>query len=222
VKVRPVVDTRNCEQCGAVFAPPREHARFCCARCRAAWNREQAGDPAADAIALRWSVAAMTETMERLPTMRAWDRPRAVAAIGEAVWQVTLVDATLVRHHPDTYNRIVASQPPVQRALVEETLAGLRFVRNHIGREATLAGFIASGGPSAAGGRITNWTWNSVPEPALASLAPRRQAWELARYRAYQEHLAGHTIGHTFGRVTAFLKLAAASALSITDTSARA
>jgi hypothetical protein len=207
--------TRNCEQCGAVFAPRREHARFCCARCRATWNREHSGDPAADASALQWSVTAITETMERLPMIRAWDRAAAVAAIGEAVWQITLVDATLVRHHPDTYDRLMASQTAVQRGLVEETLAGLRFVRNHIGREASLAGFIQADGPRAGWRRVTNWTWRPVPEPALALLAPPRQEWELARYRAYQAHLAGQTIGHTFGRAANFLGLAAAIALSV-------
>jgi hypothetical protein len=42
------------------------------------------------------------------------------------------------------------------------------------------------------------------------------------RYRAYQAHLAGHTIGETFGKVTAFLKLAAADTPAITDASAHA
>jgi hypothetical protein len=217
-----VAETRTCEQCGAVFAPRREHARFCCARCRARWNREHSGDPAAGASALQWSVTAMTETIERLPSVRASDRTRAFAAIGEAVWQVTLVDATLVRHHPDTYDRILAGQDPARRRLTERTLAGLRFVRNHIGPEASLAGFIQPGGPGARHGRITSWTWKPVPDPALASLAPRGRAWELARYRAYQAHLAGQPIGQTFGQTAAFLNLAAADALSITVTGAHA
>ncbi len=33
----------------------------------------------------------------------------------------------------------------------------------------------------------------------------------MTRYRAYQAHLAGHTVGETFGRATAFLKLAGAN-----------
>jgi hypothetical protein len=44
----------------------------------------------------------------------------------------------------------------------------------------------------------------------------------LARYRAYQAHLAGQPIGTTFGRTAAFLNLAAADALSITGTGAHA
>ena len=90
---------------------------------------------------------------------------------------------------------------------------------NRIASEADLAEFIEPGEPgSGAGdGRITEWVWKPVPEPALASPSPRGQAWEMTRYRAYQAHLAGHTLGEVFGRATAFLKQAAANAHSITD-----
>jgi len=219
-----VADSRNCEQCGTLFAPRREHARFCSARCRAAWNREHIGDLKAGVSALQWSITAMSDSTGRLPRVRAGDRPRAFAAIGEAVWRVTIVDATLVRHHPAAYDAVLAGQAPAERRLIEESLAGLRFVRNRIGGEADLAEFIEPGvpGPGAGKGRLTGWTWKPVPEPALASLPPRAQAWEMSRYRAYQAQLAGHTIGETFGRAAEFLKLAAANALSATDISAQA
>jgi hypothetical protein len=158
----------------------------------------------------------MTETIERFATVRAGGRARAFAVIGEAVWQVTLVDATLVRHHLDTYDDVMAGQSPAQRRLIEETLAGLRFVRNHIATEASLAEFIEPGGSGVRQGRITNWTWQSVPDPAPAFLTARGRVWELARYRAFQAHLAGQPIGETFGRASAFLNVVAASALSIT------
>jgi hypothetical protein len=199
-----------------MFVPRREHARFCCVRCRAAWNRERAGDSAAGARALQWSVSAMTETIERLSAVARWDRSRAFTAISEAVWQVTLVDATLVRHHLDTYDQIMARQDPAQRLLIEQTLAGLRFVRNQIGSEASLAGFLWPGGAGAGWGDLTGWSWKPIPEPALASLAPRGRTWEQARYRAYQACLAGQPIGQTFGRAAEFLNLAATGALSIT------
>jgi hypothetical protein len=219
-----VADIRNCEQCGTSFVPRREHARFCSARCRAAWNREHTGDLKAGASALVWSVTAMSDTTERLSRVRAADRPRAFTVIGEAVWWVTMVDATLVRHHPDVYDAVMARQPPAERRLIEGTLAGLRFVRNRIGDEADLGEFIEPGvpGPGAGEGRITNWAWQPVPEPALASLSPRGQAWEMTRYQAYQAQLVGHTIGETFGRAAGFLKLAAANEPSITDASAQA
>ena len=208
-----MADTRNCAQCGAVFVPRREHARFCCVRCRAAWNREHAGDPAAAASVLQWSVSAMTETIARLPAVRVGDRPRAFGAIGEAVWQVTLVDATLVRHHADAYDRVLAVYVPARRRQVEQTMAGLRFVRNHIGDEAGLAEFIQ---PDVAQAPITRWLWKPVPEPPLASLAGRGRAWETTRYRAYTEQVAGRTTGEVFGEAAAFLELAAAHVPSIT------
>jgi len=219
-----VADIRNCEQCGTSFVPRREHARFCSARCRAIWNREHTGDLKAGASALVWSVTAMSDTTRRLPRVRAWDRPRAFAVIGEAVWWVTIVDATLVRHHPDVYDAVMARQPPAERRLIEGTLTGLRFVRNRIGDEADLGEFIEPGeaGQGAGERRITGWTWKPVPEPALASLPPRGQAWEMTRYRGYQAHLAGHTIGETFGKAAAFLKLAAANAPPITDANVHA
>lgn len=208
-----MADIRSCEQCGTLFAPRREHARFCSARCRAAWNREHTGDHSAGTSALQWSIAAMSETTRRLRRMPAREWPRALAVVSEAVWWVTIVDATLVRHHPDAYDDAVARLARAERQLVEGTLAGLRFVRNQIGGEVDLSELITSGepGPDAAAERITGWRWIPVSEPALASLSPRGQAWEMTRYRAYQDCLAGHPIGGTFGRAAEFLKLAAAN-----------
>ena len=60
------------------------------------------------------------------------------------------------------------------------------------------------------------------PEPALASLPPRRHAWEMARYRAYQAYLVGHTIGETFELAVRFLALTGANAASVTDAGQRA
>jgi len=65
--------------------------------------------------------------------------------------------------------------------------------------------------------QLTAWTWNPVPEPPLGSLLPRARAWEMARYRAYQARLAGHTIGEIFERTTAFLEWVAARAWSTTS-----
>jgi hypothetical protein len=144
--------------------------------------------------------------------------------IGEAVWWVTIVDATLIRHYPEAYDAVMAGQSPSVRRLIEGTLAGLRFVRNRIGDEADLADFIEPGkaGSGAGDGRITGWRWRPVPEPGLASLPPRGQAWEMTRYRAYQAHLSGHNIAERFGRAAEFLKLASAATPPITGISERA
>jgi anti-sigma B factor antagonist len=208
-------ESRPCEQCGAVFVPQREHARFCSVGCRAAWNREHLGDPATDASALTWSMAAMSEATARLPAVKVWDQERALAAIGEAVWWVTMVDATLVRHHLGAYDTAMAARTLPERQLTVEALAGLRFVRNWIGRGAPLSEIIE---PGAGSRRITRWTWKPIGEPALAGLPPRAQAWELARYRAYQACLAGRTIGETFGQAVTFLTLTGATAAPSTDT----
>jgi hypothetical protein len=168
----------------------------------------------AEVNALSWSVSAMNDTIERLPEVRAADPSRAFAAIGETVWRVTIVDATLMRHHPDAYDGVLALQAPAERDLIEGTFGGLRFVRNRMRHELDHVDFI---GPAAdhrgrADGPVTAWTWQPVPEPVLAALLPRGQEWEMTRYRAYQAYLVGRTTGEIFDRATAFLRLAAAGA----------
>jgi hypothetical protein len=209
-----VTDIRSCEQCGTSFVPRREHARFCTPGCRAVWNRDHVGDPAVEVSALAWAITAMSDTTQRLARVRAVDRPRAFTVISEAVWWITIVDATLVRHYAETYDAVMAGQTSTEHQLLEGTLAGLRFVRNQIGDEADLGEFIRCGQASQAAGKghITGWEWQPVPEPVLRSLSPRGQAWEMTRYQAYQAHLAGHTIGETFHKAAEFLKLAAAKA----------
>lgn len=217
-------DTRNCEQCGTLYTPRREHDRFCGAVCRDAWNSERTGDQAGGASALLWSVTAMSDTATRLAQVRAADQPRAFAVIGEAVWWVTIVDATLVRHHPDAYDDVLAGQGLARRQVIEGTLGGLRFVRNQIGDESDLAEFIQPGGPGhrTTEAPITAWTWKLVPQPAPGPLTPRGRAWEMTRYRAYLARLAGRAIGETFGCTAAFLTMAAAQVPTATDDAARA
>jgi hypothetical protein len=181
-----------------------------------AWGRERMDVPAVEVSALQWSITAMSDTVDVLSGVRVWDRPRAIAAIGEAVWSVTIVDATLVRYHPEAYDVVMAGRSPAERPLIEKTLAGLRFVRNQIAQDVDLAEFVAPCAPDPGGDirPVTGWTWKSAPQPALASLAPRAQAWEMRRFRAYQIQLAGHTVGQIFNRAVAFLELTAADALT--------
>lgn len=185
------------------------------------WNREKLSDPAAEASALQWSVTAMSDAVERLPQVRPWDTDRAFAVISEMVWWVTIVDATLVRHHPDTYDAVLAGQAQPERGQIEGTLSGLRFVRNRMGQYLDPVDFVqsaegrsgtAKSDGEAGGGCVMAWVWRTVPEPEVASLPPRGQAWEMTRFRSYGAQLAGHTVGETFERAAAFLKLAAAEA----------
>ena len=213
----PVADIRECAHCGARFAPRREHARFCSARCRVAWNRQRAGH-SPTVGALDWSITAMRETTDRLLQAENWDLAHAYTAITEAVWWVTMVDATLVRYHPDSYGAALARHDAAERKIIEDTFAGLRFVRNRLGYKADHDEFIRprltrSG---AADGRVATWTWRPVRKPALATLPARGQDWELTRFRAYRAQLAGHTIEDTFSRAAAFLRSASGASVSRT------
>src|ERR1700739_3711538 len=154
-----MIDVRDCDQCGARFTPRREHARFCSARCRVAWNRADRSHPAADESALAWAIAAMSDAVARLPRVAGLDRPRAFAVVSEAVWWVTIVDANLVRYHPDVYDGELASRPHAERQLIEETLAGLRFVRNQVGNDIDRGYFIKPGAAASDSGRAPDWTW---------------------------------------------------------------
>lgn len=228
-----MAETRRCERCGKTFEPKREHARFCSARCRVAWNRERWNQVAkvqqkwgsenwADEAhglrdtgisALRWAFTAMRDTTERLGKVRASDRAQAFAVIGEAVWWVTIVDATLVRYYPDDYEATLAVLCARERKSTETTFAGLRFVRNRMGYHADHADFIRPWVGGAGGDApITQWTWRPLPVPAVATLLPRGQEWELSRYEAYQELLADHSVGETFGTTGDFHELVARAA----------
>jgi len=211
-----MTETRKCEQCGTLFAPRREHARFCSARCRVAWNRQHAGDPPAAGSALGWSITAMRDTIDRLLRARASDQPHGYAAISEAVWWVTMVDATLVRYHPDVYDGVLASYGEAERGVIEGTFGGLRFVRNWMGYHLDHSDFIEPqcipGSPGA--GPIAAWTWRSLPEPVLAALPERGREWEMTRYREYQARLAARPVGMTFDRAAAFLLRASANGAS--------
>jgi hypothetical protein len=194
-----------------------------------AWNREHVnpdkrvgvrlevedgGEASTQETALAWSIIAMRETTQRLGRVMARDRPQAFAVIGEAVWWVTIVDATLVRYHPEAYDGVLVGLPGAQRQVIEGTFGGLRFVRNRMGYYADHADFIqpregANGGRDAP---ITAWTWKALPEPPVETMAPRGQAWEMSRYRAYEDYLDGHTVGETFQLAADFLTLASRTA----------
>jgi hypothetical protein len=204
-------DARACEQCGKLFEPRREHGRFCSSRCRVAWNRARTKYPVGEQSALDWSFAAMVETIDRLPRVKEWDGARAITVIGEAVWWVTIVDATMVRYHPDAYDRVLAGAP--DRQVIELTLGGLRFVRNHMGHDIDHVDFVkAARRRSSTGNQTATWTWRRLRCPEVGTLPPRAQEWELDRYQAYQHQLADRPVGEAFSRARSFLAQAAAAA----------
>ena len=187
-----------------------------------AWNRSKMSDPAVQLSALEWSVTAMRDVTDRLARVKASDRQRAFALVGEAVWWVTIVDGTLVRHHPETYDCVMGAQPAAERPLIEGTLSGLRFVRNQMGQYADHVDFIAPGADGSRAGecRITAWAWKPVPEPLLASLSQQGQEWEMTRYQDYEAHLQGRTTGEIFSRAAAFLNLAVARVMTAEEEAA--
>jgi hypothetical protein len=189
------------------FTPRREHARFCSPGCRVAWNRDHVSSPSPSERALDWAMAAMADTTERLLHASGLDQPNGFAVITEAVWWVTMVDATLLRYHPDAYGHALASQEPELRKVTEDTFGGLRFVRNRMGYEADHADFIqdSSSRPRTPASRVAAWKWKPVAKPALSSLTARGQEWEMSRYEAYQAQLAGHPVGDTFAQAAGFL-----------------
>jgi len=114
---------RSCTQCGRVFTPRREHARFCSAGCRVAWNRDQLTDAVAEERALEWSLDGMHDVIERLAVHQPADAAAAFEAVGEAVWWVTIIDARLIRQYMDLYDAILAAHPQAQHPVIEGTLS---------------------------------------------------------------------------------------------------
>jgi hypothetical protein len=221
--------SRSCAQCGTVFAPRREHARFCSAECRIRWNRDHLTDSVAEERALEWSLAGMRDITERLAACRPEDAAVAFSAVAEAVWWVTIIDARLIRQYMDIYDAVLDAHSATQRPMIEGTLAGLRFVRNQSANETFSASFISppadSDRPSSNGhgsGVTAAWHWNSIPEPALSQLPDDIRSWEQDRYQAYQAWLADHLIADVFGRATGFLNLAAARVAAVASALAAA
>jgi hypothetical protein len=201
-----MADNRDCEQCGSAFEPRREHARFCSARCRIAWNREHAGGATTGDTALGWSVTAMADSEQRLRRARSLDLPQAIAVVSETVWWVTIVDATMVRDHVAAYNRALTGLDPAARRAMEGTFSGLRFVRNQMGFHADPADFIQpQDGTGTPEQPVAAWTWNQVATPVLSPARAGGKGWEMSRYRDYRAQLAGRRIGDVIGTAAGFL-----------------
>jgi hypothetical protein len=133
------------------------------------------------------------------------DLPQLADAIADAVWWVTLVDATLVRYHPRNYESTLEDRR-TRRRETEQTLEGLRYVRNLLGRSVGPADVITL---EAAAGTSSAWTWRSLPQPDVFGLGSRARKWELSRYHAYQARLAGRDVATAIAWCAEFLALAA-------------
>jgi hypothetical protein len=186
-----------------------------------AWNRGDPRQATVSVAALDWSVNAMTEVTSRLEDSghTLGLLVTAATAVSDATWWVTLVDATLVRYQPCEYDATLEARPPAAREEIEQTLAGLRYVRNRMGLHIDPADFLQADPAGhralalASGTRAPGeapWTWSPLPAPVIRDLTPRGQEWEYSRYQAYRRWLAGRPVPRAFTRAAGFLRQAAA------------
>jgi hypothetical protein len=211
-----MTDSRECAHCRALFAPLREHARFCSARCRVLWNRQNRGVSGTGNGVLDWSVTAMRDTTDRLLRASSLDRAECYAIVTEAVWWCTMVEATLLRYHPDGRAAALVRRAAADRWAIENTFAGLRFVRNRMGSKVGHDDFLEPAASLSGSGdcRIADWTWKQIPGHDLSQLPLHARQWELTRHQAYQVQLADRRIGGTFGLAASFLRETAEPSLA--------
>jgi hypothetical protein len=188
-----------------------------------AWNKEHKGHANVSTAALDWSLTAMAEATSRLARIRtlgsspALDAQHAAVAVSDATWWVTIVDATLVRYRPDSYDATLDALSVTRQDEIEQTLAGLRFVRNQMGIHLDPAEFISVARRADRGGEPeVALTWNALQPPTTGNLSPSGQEWERGRYLAYQERLAGRGVARTFIVAARFLRHAAGNAADAT------
>ena len=100
-----------------------------------------------------------------------------------------------------------------EREEIEQTLAGLRYVRNQMGLHIDPVDFLQAAPTGASGIRApgdATWTWSPLPAPVIRDLTPRAQEWEYSRYQAYRRWLAGRHVARAFTVAAGFLRQAAA------------
>jgi len=213
--------SRGCAQCGTVFTPRREHARFCSPGCRVGWNRDHLTDAVAEERALEWSLTGMQDVIEQLDLDQPADASAAFSAVAEAVWWTTIIDARLIRQYMDLYDDVLDAGPPSDQPMIEGTLAGLRFVRNQMSGDERRC-FIEPPASAGHGVAVTAaWRWAHRPEPDLAALPAHMRPWVMTRYQAYEQWLAGGSVGQAFQRASGFLNRAASRVTADTVTSFR-
>ncbi len=146
----------------------------------------------------------MHDAADRVNRIRASELSEAFAAIGEAVWWITLVDDNIRARHGKAYSRAARATAPNPT----DTMRGLRSARNRICHEVEVVEFIVNIGSRSDRGdrRISAWAWQSVPPPRS------RAARDIAGHTAYETALVGHNIVYTFGLATGFLNLALTAA----------
>ena len=145
----------------------------------------------------------MNDATDRINKIAASDRPRAFAAIGEAVWWITIVNDTLRHQHRAAYDQAVVLTFPDPA----DTINGLRSVRNRIGHKADLVDFVqpVASREWSADGRITAWAWKPVTPPEQGDRTDRQFRRDLELHQAYESALAGQNIWQHFLLATGFI-----------------
>jgi hypothetical protein len=158
---------------------------------------------------LDWSLQAMHDATDRVNKVPASDLARAFAAIGEAVWWITIVSDSLRNRNPAKYKRALE----LSRPNPADTLLGLRSVRNCIGHEVDLVDFIQpiASRSDPGDGRITAWTWRHVRPPSSEGVTDSLYKAAVKAHLAYETAVVdggqGGNIVYTFGLVAGFLGL---------------
>ena len=161
-----------------------------------------AGEDYGPKTALDWSIRAMNEATDRVNKIAASDLPSAFAAIGEAVWWITIVHDTLRHNQRAAYDKAAVLTFPDPM----DTINGLRSVRNRIGHTVDLVDFVqpVAAREWSADGRITAWAWRPVPPPEQGERTDRQHRHDLELHRAYESALAGQNIWQPFMLATGF------------------
>ena len=143
-----------------------------------------AANPYGPDVALSWSIMAMNDAADRVYKIAASDPAGAFAAIGEAVWWITIVNESLRKNHQAAYDKAIKLTIPSPEA----TLLGLCSVRNRVGHEVDLVDFIhpIASRPDPGDGRITAWAWSHVPAPTPEGRTKQQYEWALKCHEAYE------------------------------------
>jgi hypothetical protein len=159
----------------------------------------------------------LKDTADRLCKAETMNLSEALALISEAVWWVTIVDATMIRYHHDAYDHALKGLDPAGRKLTEGTFTGLRFVRNCMGYYVDSADFIQPQQDClGVDAPVAAWTWRQVLVPVSGMLPQRSRssaAWENSRYLHYRAYLADRPVGEIVNRAIGFLTHLAAAQL---------
>jgi hypothetical protein len=145
---------------------------------------------------------ALNDATDRVNKIAASDLPRAFAAIGEAVWWVTIVNGSLRRNHRAAYGQAATLTSPDPA----DTLNGLRSVRNRIGHKVDLVDYIqpVASREWSADGRITAWAWKPVAPPEQGDRAGAQHRRDVELHQAYERALAGQNIWQPLMLATGF------------------